>query len=127
MNMSISRDNDRDIPVWLIAWVFLRLGVSSFGGPAAHLAYFRQEIVDRRGWLDEQRYADLVALCQFLPGPASSQVGIGIGLLKGGWRGALVAWLCFTMPSVLLLVGLAAGLANVDGTDGVVHGLKLLS
>lgn len=125
--MSISRVNDKDISVWLIAWVFLRLGFTSFGGPAAHLAYFRQEIVERRGWLDEQRYADLVALCQFLPGPASSQVGIGIGLLKGGWRGALAAWCCFTLPSVLLLVVLTMGLAQFDGMSGVVHGLKLLA
>ena len=89
--------------------VFLRLGLTSFGGPVAHLAYFRDEFVARRRWLDEQTYAELVALCQFLPGPASSQVGIGIGLLRAGWAGAVVAWLGFTLPSALLMAGFAAG------------------
>jgi chromate transporter len=79
--------------------VFLRLGLTSFGGPVAHLGYFRQDIVVRRGWLDEHAYADLVALCQFLPGPASSQVGIGIGLSRAGYAGALAAWAGFTLPS----------------------------
>lgn len=79
--------------------VFLKLGLTSFGGPVAHLGYFRTEFVERRKWLDDRRYADLVALCQFLPGPASSQVGMGLGLGRAGWMGALVAWLDFTLPS----------------------------
>src|SRR5580693_10615899 len=82
---------------------FLRLGLTSFGGPVAHLGYFRQDIVERRRWLDEPSYLDLVALCQFLPGPASSEVGIGIGLTRAGYAGALAAWLGFTMPSAIAL------------------------
>ncbi|HAQ87504.1 MAG TPA: chromate transporter, partial [Pseudomonas sp.] len=84
---------------WTIFMLFLRLGLTSFGGPVAHLGYFREEFVHRLRWLDEQGYADLVALCQFLPGPASSQVGIAIGLLRGGYRGSLAAWTGFTLPS----------------------------
>src|SRR6478752_4978918 len=79
--------------------VALRLGLTSFGGPIAHLGYFRAEYVERRRWLDEHTYADLVALCQFLPGPASSQVGIGVGVLRAGALGGLAAWLGFTLPS----------------------------
>ena len=83
--------------------VFLRLGLTSFGGPVAHLGYFREEFVARRKWLDERAYADLVALCQFLPGPASSQLGIGIGMSVGGLRGGVAAWLGFTAPSAILM------------------------
>src|SRR5208283_3004902 len=83
---------------------FTKLGVSSFGGPIAHIGYFRQEFVLRRRWLDEQAYADLVALCQFLPGPASSQVGFSVGLIRGGYVGGLAAWIGFTIPSALLLL-----------------------
>src|SRR5438477_1096759 len=83
--------------------VFLRLGLTSFGGPVAHLGYFHDEFVTRRHWLDNRSYADLVALCQFLPGPASSQVGIAIGLLRAGYSGALAAWTGFTLPSAVLL------------------------
>ncbi|HMN66898.1 MAG TPA: chromate transporter, partial [Burkholderiaceae bacterium] len=83
---------------------FLRLGLTSFGGPVAHLGYFRREFVERRRWLGERDYADLVALCQFLPGPASSQVGFALGLRRAGWPGAIAAWLGFTLPSALLLV-----------------------
>jgi chromate transporter len=83
---------------------FLKLGLTSFGGPIAHLGYFRDELVLRRRWIDETGYADLVALCQFLPGPASSQVGFALGLLRGGPLGALAAWAAFTLPSALLLV-----------------------
>jgi chromate transporter len=82
---------------------FLKLGLTSFGGPVAHLGYFRQEFVERRKWFDERAYADLVALCQFLPGPASSQVGIAIGLLRAGYLGALAAWTAFTLPSAIAL------------------------
>ena len=89
---------------------FLGLGLTSFGGPIAHLGYYRADIVARRGWLDEHAYADLVALCQFLPGPASSQVGIGIGLTRAGYAGALAAWLGFTILAVLAgAAGEAAG------------------
>jgi chromate transporter len=112
---------------WEILWVFLRLGLTSFGGPVAHLGYFRTEFVERRRWMDERSYADLVALCQFLPGPASSQVGIAVGLARGGWWGSLAAWAGFTLPSALVLIGFALALSQhgdwVDG--GVLHGLKL--
>lgn len=105
---------------------FLRLGVTSFGGPVAHLAYFRDAFVARRRWLSESAYAELVALCQFLPGPASSQVGMAIGLQRAGWLGLLAAWFAFTMPSAVLLVGFAFGaapLADIAGT-GWIEGFK---
>src|SRR5574338_979459 len=86
---------------WTVFLIFLRLGLTSFGGPIAHLGYFRDEFVTRRKWLTERSYADLVALCQFLPGPASSQVGIAIGLSRDGYKGALAAWLRFTAPSAI--------------------------
>ena len=106
---------------------FLKLGVSSFGGPSAHLAFFRTEFVERRGWLDDRAYSDLVALCQFLPGPASSQVGFALGLRRAGWAGAMAAWAAFTLPSALLLILFAAGLTQVEAiaASGAVHGLKL--
>src|SRR6266436_1625785 len=95
--------------------VFFRLGLTSFGGPVAHLGYFREEFVRRRRWLDDRSYADLVALCQFLPGPASSQVGIAIGLLRAGYMGALAAWMGFTLPSALAMVLFAYGVAALGG------------
>ncbi|GAA3052193.1 MULTISPECIES: chromate efflux transporter [Actinomycetes] len=106
--------------------VFLRLGLTSFGGPVAHLAYFREAFVERRRWLSEKAYADLVALCQFLPGPASSQVGMALGLQRAGWGGMAAAWFAFTMPSVVLLVVVAYGVSAVgDVSDaGWIHGLK---
>ncbi|GGC66470.1 chromate efflux transporter [Chelatococcus reniformis] len=108
--------------------VFLKLGLTSFGGPIAHLGYFRDELVVRRRWIDDAGYADLVALCQFLPGPASSQVGFALGLLRGGgWRGGLAAWVGFTLPSALLLVACALGAAAVAGAGGLLHGLKLVA
>ena len=105
----------------------LKLGLTSFGGPVAHLGYFRNEFVERRKWLDEQTYADLVALCQFLPGPASSQVGISIGLLRAGYPGALAAWTAFTLPSALALVAFAYGLSAFGNAlhSGWLHGLKV--
>jgi len=106
---------------------FLRLGLTSFGGPVAHLGYFREEFVRRRGWLDDNSYADLVALCQFLPGPASSQVGIAVGLLRGGYAGALAAWIGFTLPSAVAMVALGYGvdaLGDAAGS-GWLHGLKV--
>ena len=103
-----------------------RLGLTSFGGPIAHLGYFRDEYVVRRRWLDEQTYADLVALCQFLPGPASSQVGIGIGIFRAGLLGGLAAWLGFTLPSALALVLFGLGIRGLDLSDaGWLHGLKV--
>lgn len=109
--------------------VFFRLGLTSFGGPVAHLGYFREEFVARRKWLDERAYADLVALCQFLPGPASSQVGIGVGLAKGGFAGALAAWVGFTLPSALALALFGLGVvAFGDGmSGGWLHGLKIVA
>ncbi len=82
----------------------LTLGLTSFGGPVAHLGYFKSEYIDKRKWLDEKTYADIIALCQFLPGPASSQVGIAIGMLRGGLLGGVMSWLGFTLPSVIVLV-----------------------
>lgn len=106
---------------------FLKLGLTSFGGPVAHLGYFHREFVERRRWLDEATYGDLVALCQFLPGPASSQVGFSVGLLRAGWLGALAAWCGFTLPSVLLLLAFAVVAPDLGGTvgQGLIHGLKL--
>jgi len=109
--------------------VFLRLGLSSFGGPIAHIGYFRDEFVTRRRWLDEQAYADLVALCQFLPGPASSQVGFSIGLMRAGYAGGLAAWTGFTLPSAIALVLFAYGVGALGGPvgTGLLHGLKLVA
>ncbi|MFZ2469612.1 MAG: chromate transporter, partial [Parvibaculum sedimenti] len=90
---------------------FLKLGLTSFGGPVAHLGYFREEFVQRRRWLDDRAYADLVALAQFLPGPASSQVGMGLGLMRAGLPGMVAAWAAFTLPSALILVAVAYGAA----------------
>ena len=108
---------------------FLKLGLTSFGGPIAHLGYFRDELVTRRRWIDEAGYADLVALAQFLPGPASSQVGFALGLMRAGPLGALAAWAGFTLPSALLLVAFALGAAAFDGpiAQGALHGLKLVA
>jgi chromate transporter len=106
--------------------VATRLGLSSFGGPVAHLGYFRDEYVVRRRWLDEATYADLVALCQFLPGPASSQVGIAIGITRAGLLGGVAAWLGFTLPSAIALVAFAYGLRGLGVADaGWLHGLKV--
>jgi chromate transporter len=106
---------------------FLKLGLTSFGGPVAHLGYFRIEFVERRRWLDEAAYADLVALCQFLPGPASSQVGMAIGLLRAGYSGMIAAWLAFTLPSAIALVLFAYGATAFGGLlgSGWLHGLKV--
>lgn len=108
---------------------FLKLGLSSFGGPIAHLGYFRDELVVRRRWIDEQAYADLVALCQFLPGPASSQVSFALGLQRAGTAGALAAWAAFTLPSAILLILFALGAAALGGPVGLglVGGLKIVA
>ncbi|MBR1206372.1 MULTISPECIES: chromate efflux transporter [unclassified Bradyrhizobium] len=112
-----------------VLFIFLRLGVTCFGGPIAHIGYFRDEFVTRRRWLDEQAYADLVALCQFLPGPASSQVGFSLGLMRAGYLGALAAWTGFTLPSAIALVLFAFGAGGLSGPAGagLVHGLKLVA
>ncbi len=119
-------------PLGAIGEVFLaalRLGVTSFGGPIAHLGYFREEYVQRRRWLDEHTYADLVALCQFLPGPASSKIGIAIGINRAGLMGGLAAWLGFTMPSAIALILFAYGLAALGDVSGAgwLHGLKVVA
>lgn len=108
---------------------FLKLGLTSFGGPVAHLGYFRTEFVERRAWLDDKSYSDLVALCQFLPGPASSQVGIALGLGRAGWFGALGAWVGFTLPSAIALILFAFGVTQwaALAQSGAVHGLKVFA
>jgi chromate transporter len=110
-----------------VAGVFLRLGSLSFGGPIAHLGYLRAELVEKRGWLDDAHYGDLVALCQFLPGPASSQVVFALGMRRAGLLGALVASICFTLPSALLMIAFAYGVARAPDLHGAgwLHGLKL--
>ena len=106
--------------------IFTRLGLTSFGGPTAHLGYFRDEFVEKRKWLTDDEYADLVALCQFMPGPASSQVGMAIGLKRAGYGGMLAAFVGFTLPSVVLMVAFALGVARLgDISDaGWLAGLK---
>ena len=114
---------------WSVFLIFLRLGLTSFGGPIAHLGYFREEFVTRRRWLSERSYAELVALCQFLPGPASSQVGIALGLSRAGYRGAAAAWAGFTLPSAIALILFALGLSHYGSAlpDGALHGLKVVA
>ncbi|MBY0409468.1 MAG: chromate transporter, partial [Burkholderiaceae bacterium] len=114
---------------WSIFLIFLRLGLTSFGGPVAHLGYFRTEFVAQRRWLSEHSYADLVALCQFLPGPASSQVGIALGLSRGGYGGALAAWAGFTLPSAIVLILFALGISAYGDvvSQGALHGLKVVA
>ncbi|KTS70574.1 chromate transporter [Pseudomonas oryzihabitans] len=114
---------------WQVFLIFLRLGCTSFGGPIAHLGYFRQAFVTRRRWLDESAYAELVALCQLLPGPTSSQVGMALGLGRAGGWGLLAAWLGFTLPSALLLILCALGLARYPqlADSAVIHGLKVFA
>lgn len=112
-----------------VLFAFLKLGLTAFGGPVAHLGYFRDEFVVRRKWIDEHAYADLVGLCQFLPGPASSQVGLSIGLMRAGPLGALAAWTGFTLPSAILLLLFACGAGSLTGAVGlgILHGLKLVA
>ena len=120
---------ETDRSPWAVFMIFLRLGLTSFGGPIAHLGYFREEFVVRRQWLSERSYADLVALCQFLPGPASSQVGLALGLSRAGYAGALAAWLGFTLPSALALILFALGIASHGDAlpAGVLQGLKVVA
>lgn len=109
--------------------LFLRLGCTSFGGPIAHLGYYREEFVKRRGWLTDATFAELVALAQFLPGPASTQISFTVGLMRGGWLGGIMAWIGFTLPSALLMVIAAYGLASAKGpaAHGLIEGLKLIA
>ena len=126
--MTVSQP-ERSGSAFEVLGVFLKLGLTSFGGPIAHLGYFRHAFVERRRWLDDAAFTDLVALCQFLPGPASSQVGFSIGLLRAGWLGGLAAWCGFTLPSVFLLLAFAAIAPSLTGAlgSGLVHGLKLVA
>lgn len=114
---------------WRVFLVFLRLGLTSFGGPIAHLSYFRLEFVERRHWLTDRSYSDLVALCQLLPGPASSQVGMALGLRRAGWPGLVAAWAGFTLPSAVLMILFALGVAGYQGIveSGWLHGLKIVA
>jgi chromate transporter len=115
-----------EVSVWQVFLIFLRLGLTSFGGPVAHLGFFREEFVARRKWMSDHQYADLVALCQFLPGPASSQVGLALGMSQRGYRGALAAWFGFTMPSALFLIAAAYGLTQAEALPpGLLSGLKI--
>ena len=109
--------------------IFLQLGLTSFGGPIAHLGYFREIFVERRKWISEKSFGELIALCQFLPGPASSQVGIALGLTRGGILGSLAAWLGFTLPSAIAMIFFAYGVINFsqDISSGVLHGLKIVA
>lgn len=124
--VAMNTDQDRH-SAWDLFWIFLRLGCTSFGGPVAHLAFFRHEFVDKRGWLDDRQYMDLVALCQFLPGPTSSQVGMGLGLRRAGLMGGVAAWLGFTLPSAVIMIACALGLGLWKDTvsAGLLHGLKI--
>jgi chromate transporter len=126
---SPDKGNDQNNSPLEVFLVFLRLGLTSFGGPVAHLGYFRDAFVQRLKWLDDQSYADIVAVCQFLPGPASSQVGIAVGQLRAGFPGALAAWLGFTLPSALLLALFGMSLVAMgDGFTGTwLHGLKVVA
>ena len=131
MNLSPPESPSTSSPRRLIEilLVALRLGLTSFGGPVAHLGYFREEYVVARKWLDERSYADLVALCQFLPGPASSQLGIAVGITRGGLLGGVAAWLGFTLPSAALLILFAYGVTEFDDlvTEGWLRGLKTVA
>ncbi len=129
MNDESEATGETKSSVTTVFLTFLRLGLTSFGGPVAHIGYFHDEFVVRRKWLDERAYADLVALCQFLPGPASSQVGIGVGLSRAGLPGAVAAWTAFTMPSAIALILFGYGVlrfGDAVGT-GALHGLKVVA
>jgi chromate transporter len=120
---------NRQGTVWEVFSVFLRLGLTSFGGPIAHLGYYHRELVERRRWLDDGQFAQLLAICQFLPGPASSQIGFSFGLLRAGWAGALAAFTAFALPSATLLFAFATLLPRFAGDTGqaAIHGLKIVA
>ncbi len=128
-DVSDATSGEQKTSVATVFLTFLRLGLTSFGGPVAHIGYFHDEFVVRRKWVDERAYADLVALCQFLPGPASSQVGIGIGLSRAGLPGAIAAWTAFTMPSAIALILFGYGVIEFgdDVGFGALHGLKVVA
>lgn len=124
----MENNNRQGTPTEVFA-TFLKLGLTSFGGPIAHLAYYRKELVERRKWVSESQFSQLLAICQFLPGPASSQLGFSLGLARAGWLGALAAFIAFTLPSALLLIGFASLLPTLSGHVGeaVIHGLKIVA
>lgn len=123
------QETPRRTPPLAVFWIFLKLGCTSFGGPIAHLGYMRHEFVERRRWLDEHAYADLVALCQFLPGPASSKLGIALGIARAGLPGGFAAWLGFTMPSALAMILFALSFERFGFSTqaGWLHGLKVVA
>lgn len=128
--MSIPTQNvNPQISVFTVFVSFLTLGLTSFGGPAAHIGYFRTTFVEQKKWISESQFSQLLAICQFLPGPASSQLGFAIGLLKAGWLGAIAAFLAFTLPSVVILIGFASALPLLSNTydNALIHGLKLVA
>ncbi|HEC60047.1 hypothetical protein LCGC14_0584980 [marine sediment metagenome] len=112
-----------------VFFTFLKLGLTAFGGPIAHLAYFKKELVDRRSWVSDSQFSQLLAICQFLPGPASSQLGFSLGLVRAGWLGGLAAFIAFTLPSALLLIVFASLLPALSGPvgDAAIHGLKIVA
>ena len=127
MTDKLTQYRERPGSVTEVGAAFLKLGLSSFGGPIAHLGYFRREFVEKRHWLDEEHFGELLGLCQFLPGPASSQLGFCLGLQRAGWPGAIAAFIGFTLPSAVLLYALAASSSHLAGpwAQAAVHGLKL--
>ncbi len=129
---SVSEPENSHLPkgsVWQVFITFLRLGLTSFGGPVAHIGYFRTELVEKQCWLSDSQFAQLLAICQFLPGPASSQMGFSLGLMRAGWGGAFAAFLAFTAPSVALMMLFAYCLPYFSGETGaaVIHGLKIVA
>src|SRR4030067_2278121 len=129
MQANATEQNSRKIHPVAISWVFLKLGCTSFGGPIAHIGHLRHEFVEKRKWLDDNAYADLVALCNFLPGPASSQIGIALGALKAGLPGSIAAWLGFTAPSAVALLLVAYGFSafELSADTGWIHGLQIVA
>ncbi|MGN7612090.1 chromate transporter, partial [Magnetococcales bacterium HHB-1] len=125
----LNTDNKTPGSAFEVLVVFFKLGLTSFGGPVAHLGYFRDAFVTRLKWLNERSYADLVAMCQFLPGPASSQVGMGLGMMRAGYAGAVAAWVGFTLPSALAMILFAFGVVHFDfaAHGGWLHGLKVVA
>jgi len=128
MSSQVASENAQ-VSVFTVFLSFLKLGLTSFGGPAAHIGYFRKTFVEEKAWVSESQFGQLLAICQFLPGPASSQLGFAIGLLKAGWLGAIAAFLAFTLPSVAILIGFASALPLLSNTYGeaLIHGLKLVA
>ncbi|KZM40821.1 chromate ion family chromate transporter [Marinomonas sp. SBI22] len=128
MSSQVASENAQ-VSVFTVFLSFLKLGLTSFGGPAAHIGYFRKTFVEEKAWVSESQFGQLLAICQFLPGPASSQLGFAIGVLKAGWLGAIAAFLAFTLPSVAILIGFASALPLLSNTYGeaLIHGLKLVA